>query len=145
MESEHNRQILEMQRQHQQEKVESKSKHEVEVSRLNKVLVRAANWFPMFRLMLRMENQCHSVGFNAEQAAHLMTEKSLTYSGELYSEEYKRKIKVNDTAFIVVTDKGKLVLVVGSQHIGDWFKEQVEKANRIDARQQIKPNRGFRL
>ena len=35
-----------------------------------------------------------------------------------------------DIVFTVVTDKGKLVLAVGSRHIGDWFKEQVELANR---------------
>lgn len=99
----------------------------------------------MFPQMLKVEGQCKAVGFNDEQTAHLMKGKPLTYSGELYSEEHKRKIKVNDTVFTVVTDNGKLVLTVGSQHISDWFKEQVEKANRMDTRQHIKSNRGFRL
>mgnify|MGYP000053910009 len=45
-----------------------------------------------------------------------------------------------DIVFTVVTDKGKLVLAVGSRHIGDWFKEQVELANRAQIKQGIKPN-----
>ena len=145
MESDHSRQILEMQQQHQKEKANTTSKHEAEVSRLNKVLLRAEKWFPMFRPMLRMESLCHSVGFNTEQAAHLMKGKPLTYSGELYSEEHNRKIKVNDTVFTVVTDKGKLVLAVGNQHIGDWFKEQIENSNRLDTKLRIRINKIAKL
>lgn len=123
MESEHNQQILEMQRQHQQEKADTISKHEADVSRLNKVLVRAANWFPMFRPMLRFGSLCPLVSFTIEQTAYLMMGKPLTYSGKLYSEEHKRKINVKDTVFTVGISKGELVLRLVAKHIGDWFKE----------------------
>lgn len=145
MESEHSRQILEMQRQHSTALNDAIAKKQATIELFRGALQKAAIWYPMFPQMLKVEGLCKSVGFNDEQTARLMKGKPLTYSGELYSEEHNRKIKVNDTVFTAVIDKGKLVLAVGSQHIGDWFKEQIEKANRMGTRQQIKSDRGFKL
>ena len=53
--------------------------------------------------------------------------KPLKYSGELYSEEYKRKFMAKDVKAKVFTDKGKFVLTIDLKPIGDWFKGQFEK------------------
>ena len=89
--ADHSRQVLEMQQRHLQEKNETVTKHQTEVSRLSALLIKAAEWFPWFRAMLRIEKLCLAVGFTHEQTAHLMTGKPLPYNGELYSDEYRRK------------------------------------------------------
>ena len=55
---------------------------------------------------------------------------NLEYSGELYSEEHKRKFKTERAGFQVVKDprdKSKLVLAINGQLIGEWFKEQFNR------------------
>ena len=55
---------------------------------------------------------------------------NLEYSGELYSEEHRRKFKTEKAGFQVVkdlTDKAKLALAINGQLIGEWFKEQFDK------------------
>ncbi len=62
-----------------------------------------------------MENLCRLVGFNDGQTATLVKGKSLKYTGELYSEEHKRKFKTEKAGFQVVkdpTDGTKLVLAI---------------------------------
>ena len=71
--ADHSRQVLEMQQRHLQEKNETVTKHQTEVSRLNALLIKAAEWFPWFRAMLRIEKLCLAVGFTHEQTAHLLT------------------------------------------------------------------------
>ena len=51
-------------------------------------------------------------------------------SGNLYSEEHKRKFATEKAGFQVVknpTDNTKLVLSINRQPILDWFKEQFNK------------------
>jgi len=127
MQTDHSRQILEMQQQHRQDKDDMAVMHKTEVSRLNALLLKAANWFPMFRAMLQVEERCLAAGFTREQTAHLMTGKALDYSGELYSEEHQRKFKAENVTAKVGTSAGKLILAINGQRIGEWFKEQFEK------------------
>lgn len=77
--------------------------------------------------MLNLERLCLAIGFNQEQTAVLMMGKPLEYSGELYSEEHKRKFRAKDVKAKVFTDKGKFILTINLQPIGDWFKGQFEK------------------
>ena len=90
---------------------------------MNKTL----KWFPQIKGMLNLERLCLAVGFNQEQTAVLMMGKPLEYSGELYSEEYKRKFMAKDVKAKVFSDKGNFVLTINLRPIGDWFKEQFEK------------------
>lgn len=92
--------------------------------------------------MLNLEKLCLSVGFNQEQTAVLMMGKPLEYSGELYSEEHKRKFMAKEVKAKVFTDKGKFVLTINLQPIGDWFKEQIERLKQgINIRQNSKQSR----
>ena len=71
-----------------------------------------------------------------------MMGKPLEYSGELYSEEYKRKFMAKDVKAKVFTDKGKFVLTIDLKPIGDWFREQFGKLKQgFNVRQNPKQSR----
>lgn len=146
MQADHSRQVLEMQQRHLLEKNETVTKHQTEVSRLNALLIKATEWFPWFRAMLRIEKLCLAVGFTHEQTAHLMTGKPLLYNGELYSDEHRRKFKTNDVTAKVGTNNGKLILAIDGLHIGEWFKKQFERLQQNVGLKPIqKKNKGFKL
>ena len=146
MQADHSRQVLEMQQRHLLEKNETVTKHQTEVSRLNALLIKATEWFPWFRAMLRIEKLCLAVGFTHEQTAHLMTGKPLPYNGELYSDEHRRKFKTNDVTAKVGTNNGKLILAIDGLHIGEWFKKQFERLQQNVGLKPIqKKNKGFKL
>ena len=144
--ADHSRQVLEMQQRHLLEKNEMVTKHQTEVSKLNALLIKATEWFPWFRAMLRIEKLCLAVGFTHEQTAHLMTGKPLPYNGELYSDEHRRKFRTNDVTAKVGTNNGKLILAIDGLHIGEWFKKQFERLQQnVDWKPIQKKNKGFKL
>ena len=146
MQADHSREIREMQQRHLLEKNEMVTKHQTEVSKLNALLIKATEWFPWFRAMLRIEKLCLAVGFTHEQTAHLMTGKPLPYNGELYSDESRRKFKTNDVTAKVGTNNGKLILAIDGLHIGEWFKKQFERLQQnVDWKPIQKKNKGFKL
>lgn len=98
-----------------------------EVSMLTALLNKTLKWFPQIKCMLNLERVCLAVGFSQEQTAVLMMGKPLGYSGELYSEEYKRKFMAKDVNAKVFSDNGRLILTIDLRPIGEWFKEQFEK------------------
>ena len=144
--TDYSRQVLEMQQRYLLEKDEMVTKHQTEVSRLNALLIKATEWFPWFRVMLRIEKLCLAVGFTHEQTAHLMTGKPLPYNGELYSDEHRRKFRTNDVTAKVGTNNGKLILAIDGLHIGEWFKKQFERLQQnVDWKPIQKKNKGFKL
>ena len=99
----------------------------VEVSLLNDIIRKAKRWFPMLDARLQMEDLCRKIGFTVEQIGVLLTGKAVNISGSLYSEEYRRKFKVENAEIKVFADSTKpnqLFLYINRQPIGDWFKEQ---------------------
>jgi len=86
--------------------------------------------FPYFREMLRMESVCRTVGFDDEQTATLIKGKPLEYSGELYSEEHKRKFTVERVMAQITsdpTDKRKLQLNIDKIPFNEWCRVKFEK------------------
>ena len=71
MQEQHGKQIRNLQGIHNQE-LEAKDK---EISRLNILLEKAFNWFPMLKEMLRMEKLCAAIGFTKEMIESLLTKK----------------------------------------------------------------------
>lgn len=140
MQTEHSRQILDIQQKHIKELQVKDTEHKKEVSRLTTLLNKTLKWFPQIKGMLNIEKLCLAVGFNQEQTAVLMMGKPLEYSGELYSEEYKRKFMAKDVKAKVFSDKGKFILTINLQPIGDWFKEQFEKL-KLSVSHSIRPQR----
>ena len=69
----HSRQLLEMQRKHRKEMAQRDRTSQGEIIPANNTL-KAAERFPCFREMLRMENLCRLVGFDERQTATLVRE-----------------------------------------------------------------------
>ena len=127
MEDSHSKQLGEMRQKHQSEVANLESKHTVEVSLLNDIIRKAKRWFPMLDARLQMEDLCRKIGFSIEQIGVLLTGKALNFSGSLYSEEHRRKFKVENAEIKVFADSTKpnqLFLYVNRQPIVEWFKEQ---------------------
>lgn len=127
MQADHSREIREMQQKHIKELQVRDTEYKKDVSMLTTLLNKTLKWFPQIKGMLNLERFCLSVGFTQEQTAILMMGKPLEYSGELYSEEHKRKFMAKEVKAKVFTDKGKFVLTIDLRPIEDWFKEQFEK------------------
>ena len=129
--------MREQQKQHRKELTEVQAKHieilnerNKEISRLNRIIEKACKWFPYFMELLRIEKLCRLVGFNQELTNKLVKGEPIVCSGNLYSEEYRRKFATEKAGFQVVknpTDNTKLVLSINRQPISDWFKEQFNK------------------
>ena len=147
MQEQHGKQIRNLQGVHNQE-LEAKDK---EISRLNTILKKAFNWFPLLKEMLRMERLCYAIGFTKDMINSLLTKKeAIRCNGKIYSEEHRRKFDIKNDIFKVEkssVDENKLVLTVNRQPIGEWFKEQWEKLRQglRQSAEEPRKNRGFKL
>ena len=127
MQADHSRQVLDMQQKHINELQVKEIEHKKEVAGFTSLFNKAVRWFPQIKNMLNLERLCLAVGFNKEQTATLLTGKPIEYSGELYSEEYKRKFMAKDVKAKVFSDNGRLILTIDLRPIGEWFREQLGK------------------
>ena len=147
MQEQHGKQIRNLQGIHNQE-LEAKDK---EISRLNTILEKAFNWFPLLKEMLRMERLCYAIGFTKDMINSLLTKKeAIRCNGKIYSEEHRRRFEIKNDIFKVEkssVDENKLVLTVNRQPIGEWFKEQWEKLRQglRQSAEEPRKSRGFRL
>ncbi len=147
MQEQHGKQIRNLQGVHNQE-LEAKDK---EISRLNTILEKAFNWFPLLKEMLRMEKLCYAIGFTKDMVNSLLTKKeTIKCNGKIYSEEHRRRFEIKNDIFKVEkssVDENKLVLTVNSQPIGEWFKEQWEKLRQglRQSTEEPRKSRGFKL
>ena len=145
MQTNHSRQLLDMQQNHINELQVKKIEYKKEVAGLTTLFNKAVRWFPQIKNMLNLERLCLAVGFNQEQTAVLMIGKPLEYSGELYSEEHKRKFMAKEVTAKVFSDNGRLVLTINMQPIGDWFKAQLKKLRQDFIVQQTPKQKHFKL
>ena len=147
MQEQHGKQIRNIQGIHNQE-LEAKAK---EISRLNTILEKAFNWFPLLKEMLRMEKLCYAIGFTKDMVNSLLTKKeAIRCNGKIYSEEHRRKFEIKNDIFKIEknpTDDSKLVLTINRQPIGEWFKEQWEKLRHglQQSAEEPRKSRGFRM
>ena len=147
MQEQHSKQIRNLQGIHNQE-LEAKDK---EISRLNAILEKAFNCFPLLKEMLRMEKLCYAIGFTKDMINSLLTKKeAIRCNGRIYSEEHKRKFDIKNDIFKVEknpTDDSKLILTINRQPIGEWFKEQWEKLRQglRQLAEEPRKSRGFRM
>ena len=147
MQEQHGKQIRNLQSIHNQE-LETK---DGEISRLNSLLEKVFDWFPMVKEILRMEKLLAVIGFTKDMIDRLLTKKeALQCSGKIYSEEYRRRFETKNDIFRVEknpTDCNKLILTINRQPISDWFKEQWEKLRQSmrPTVQEEKKSRGFRM
>ena len=147
MQEQHGKQIRNLQGIHNQE-IEAKDK---EISRLNTILKKAFNWFPLLKEMLRMERLCYAIGFTKDMINSLLTKKeAIRCNGKIYSEEHRRKFDIKNDIFKIEkssVDNNKLVLTINRKPIGEWFKEQWEKLRQglRQSAEEPRKSRGFRL
>ena len=147
MQEQHGKQIRNLQGIHNQE-LEAKDK---EISRLNTILEKAFNWFPLLKEMLRMEKLCAAIGFTKEMIESLLTKKeAIRCNGRIYSEEHRRKFDIKNDIFKVEknpTDDSKLILTINKQSMDEWFKEQWNKLRQSlrQSAEEPRKNRGFKL
>ena len=147
MQEQHGKQIRNLQGVHNQE-LEAKDK---EISRLNTILEKAFNWFPLLKEMLRMERLCYAIGFTKDMINSLLTKReAIRCNGKIYSEEHRRRFEIKNDIFKVEkssVDENKLVLTINRQPIGEWFKEQWEKLRQglRQSAEEPRKSRGFRL
>ena len=147
MQEQYGKQIRNLQGIHNQE-LEAKDK---EISRLNTILEKAFNWFPLLKEMLRMEKMCYAVGFTKDMVNSLLTKKeAIKCNGKIYSEEHRRKFEIKNDVFKVEenpTDENKLILTINRQPIGEWFKEQWEKLRQglRESIEEPRKSRGMRF
>ena len=141
------KQIRNLQEIHHQE-LEAKDK---EISRLNAILEKAFNWFPLLKEMLRMEKLCYAIGFTKDMVNSLLTKKeAIRCNGKVYSEEHRRRFEIKNDVFKVEkssVDDNKLVLTINRQPISEWFKEQWEKLRQglRQSTEESRKSRGFRM
>ena len=146
MKEQYSKQIRNLQVIHNQE-FEAKNK---EISRLNTILEKAFNWFPLLKEMLRIEKLCYAIGFTKDMINSLLTKKeAIRCNGRIYSEEHRRKFDIKNDIFKVEknpTDDSKLILTINRQPIGEWFREQWKKLQEgLRKTEEPRKNRGFRL
>ena len=147
MQEQHGKQIRNLQGIHNQE-LETKDK---EISRLNTILEKAFNWFPLLKEMLRMERLCYAIGFTKDMINSLLTKKeAIRCNGKIYSEEHRRRFEIKNDIFKIEkcsVDNNKLVLTINRQPIGEWFKEQWEKLRQglRQSAEEPRKSRGFKL
>ena len=147
MQEQHGNQIRNIQGIHNQE-LEAKDK---EISRLNAILEKTFNWFPLLKEMLRMEKLCYTIGFTKDMVNSLLAKKeAIRCNGKIYSEEHKRRFEIKNDIFKIEkssVDENKLVLTINRQPIGEWFKEQWEKLQQAIRKsvQTERKSRGFRM
>lgn len=99
----------EQRKQHRKELTEVQAKHlealdgkDKEISRLSRIIEKACKCFPLFKELLRIEKLCRLVDFNQELTDKLVKGEPIVCSGNLYSEEYKRKFATEKAGFQVV-------------------------------------------
>ena len=147
MQEQHGKQIRNLQGVHNQE-LEAKDK---EISRLNTILEKAFNWFPLLKEMLRMEKLCYAIGFTKDMVNSLLTKKeAIRCNGKIYSEEHRRRFEIKNDIFKIEkssVDNNKLMLTINKQPIGEWFKEQWEKLRQglRQSAEEPRKSRGFKL
>ena len=147
MQEQHGKQIRNLQGIHNQE-LEIKDK---EISRLNTILEKAFNWFPLLKEMLRMEKLCYAIGFTKDMVNSLLTKKeAIRCNGKIYSEEHRRRFEIKNDIFKIEkssVDNNKLMLTINKQPIGEWFKEQWEKLRQglRQSAEEPRKSRGFKL
>ena len=147
MQEQHGKQIRNLQGIHNQE-LEIKDK---EISRLNTIIEKAFNWFPLLKEMLRMEKLSYAIGFTKDMVNSLLTKKeAIRCNGKIYSEEHRRRFEIKNDIFKIEkssVDNNKLMLTINKQPIGEWFKEQWEKLRQglRQSAEEPRKSRGFKL
>ena len=106
---------------YQQKKIELQAERDSFKLALQKVL----RWFPLAGEYFRMEKLCKAIGLAKEHISALFSNKPILYTGDLYSEEHKRRFSTQKSQIqMCKDDNNKLLLAIDRRLHSDWFKER---------------------
>lgn len=129
------------------------AKHELDPNNVRADFNLIRELFPKLDEMLKLAKHCMKIGFTKEMVSMLVNEKSVRFSGALYSHEYERNFQTEHSkARIEENSKepGKFRLMIDGLHVVDWFRHkyrEMQKAIEINVNKspKISNNRGFKL
>lgn len=96
----------------------------------------ACELFPSLKETVWVSKECISVGFSKDQTREMTQGKTVRFTGELYSNEYKRSFKADNIDAKLMSDaknSNRLHLTINGTIIAEWFRNlarMVEKAAR---------------
>ena len=90
----------------------------------------ACELFPSLKETVRVSKECISVGFSKDQTREMTQGKTVRFTGELYSNEYKRSFKADNIDAKLMSDaknSNRLHLTINGTIIAEWFKNLAQK------------------
>ena len=113
--------------------------HKEETDRLTRQLDKIFGLFPAIKEWLRIEELCRIIGFGKDMIKDLINRKSVTFSGSLYSPDFKRDFKTERSTAKVEPhpeQRGKLRLMIDGVSDSTWFRnKRTEFLQRIGIKQ----------
>ena len=113
--------------------------HKEETDRLTRQLDKIFGLFPAIKEWLRIEELCRLIGFGKDMIKDLIHRKPVTFSGSLYSPEFKRDFKTERSTAKVdphPEQRGKLRLMIDGVSDSTWFRnKRTEFLQRIGIKQ----------
>lgn len=124
--------------------------HKEETDKLKDTLDKVFFLFPILKEWLKIEELCRFMGFGKDMIKELTHRKPVTFSGSLYSPEFKRDFKTERSTAKVEPhpeQRGKLRLTIDGVSDSDWFRNKRREFLQmigIKARQAPKEEQGKR-
>lgn len=127
-----NKRILQMEKEHREE-----------TDRQNKTLDKIYGLFPIVKEWLRIEELCRLLGFGKDMIRELAHRKPVTFSGSLYSPEFKMDFKTERSTAQIEKhpeERGQLRLMIDGVEDSDWFRnKRKELLQRVGIKQKQAP------
>lgn len=101
--------------------------HKEETDKLKNTLDKVFFLFPILKEWLKIEELCRFMGFGKDMIKELTHRKTVTFSGSLYSPEFKRDFKTERSTAKVEhhpEERGKLRLMIDGVSDSDWFRNK---------------------
>lgn len=111
-------------------------KHDLDPDNIRNDLNLIYELFPAIKEAVKWVKECLKIGFSHDQTYQLVQQKPVQFTGELYSEEHKRRFKADNITARLEPDPdkhGKFRLTIDGTTIAEWFKNLariIEKTTR---------------
>lgn len=113
--------------------------HKEETDKLKRILGKIYDLFPDIKEKLFIGELCRIIGFGKDMIKELLAMKPVTFSGSLYSPEFKRDFKTERSTAKVEPhpeERGKLRLMIDGVSDSAWFRnKRTEFLQRIGVKQ----------
>ncbi|MCC8143177.1 MAG: hypothetical protein LIO97_04190 [Tannerellaceae bacterium] len=106
---------------------DNQKSYEKENNKLKNILKRIFTLFPYIKELLRMETLCKAIDFTTEITLKLISLQPVKFSGNLYSEQYRRKYETENSIAKIEKEPhttNRLRLSIDNLHVSDWFRKK---------------------